>query len=507
MMRLGDLLKSVPVPLHQVAGGAMDPIIHRVVEDSRTVRVGDLFVARTGLKNNGRHFIAEAIEHGAAAVVTASSQIVATTAAVPVLQCAQPAVALGFLAQAIHEFPARNMKLLAVTGTNGKTTTTYLLRGILRMVGIPCGLLGTVQLDDGQVVVESPMTTPGPVELAALLARMRDHGVRAVALEASSHALAQDRLAGLNIHVAMFTNLTGDHLDYHGTMENYAATKARLFTALAPDAFAIINAQDAWSSRMIRDCRARTLSYGIDGPADFSGSIHAMSSTGMEVSIRGPDGMLLDLRTGLLGRHNVQNMLCAAAACWAAGVAPEFIIAGLQAADLVPGRLQPVVPAGVKREKLPFTVLVDYAHTHDALENVLTAIRGFTTGKIICLFGCGGDRDITKRPKMAAVVQRLADKIVVTDDNPRTEASAVIITQIVRGFSGDLADRLTVIPDRATAIRYAIAGAEKGDVVLIAGKGHENYQIIGTNRYHFDDVEQAQEAIRARLGLTTNGTP
>ncbi len=509
MMRLSNLLKLVPLALCRRIGdgGDVDPIIQRVVEDSRTVRAGDLFVARPGVKNNGQQFIAEAIAHGAVAVVTDEPHIVPTAAHVAVLQCVQPAPALGFLAQAIHEFPARDMKLLAITGTNGKTTITYLLRNILRRAGISCGLLGTVQVDDGHAVMDSSMTTPGPVELAALLARMREHGVRAVALEASSHALSQDRLAGLNIQVAMFSNLTGDHLDYHGSMENYAAAKARLFASLAPEAWAIVNAQDAWSSRMIRDCRAQIWSYGIDGPADFSGTIHAMDSTGMELTIRGPEGMILRVRTGLLGRYNMQNILCAAAASRAAGVESKYIAAGLRSGDLVPGRLQPVVPAGVKREKMPFTVLVDYAHTHDALENVLTAIRGFTTGKIICLFGCGGDRDTTKRPKMAAVAQRLADKIIVTDDNPRTEKSADIIAQIRRGFTGNVADRLTILPDRATAIGYAIAHAEKGDVVLIAGKGHEHYQIIGASRYHFDDVEKAQEALQARLGLTTNGAP
>ncbi len=508
MMKLSQLLKSVSIPLVTISrpDGDSDPVISRVVEDSRTVQSGDLFVARPGGKNNGRNFIAQAVQRGAAAIITDQPHPVPANGSAVMIACDTPALALGWLAQAIHGFPARSMKLLAVTGTNGKTTTTYLIRNVMQKAGIRCGLIGTVQLDDGRTVVESPMTTPGPVELAALLARMRDNGVRTVAIEASSHALSQDRLAGLDVHVAMFSNLTGDHLDYHGTMENYAAAKARLFESLASDAFAVINAQDTWAARMIRDCRAKSLSYGIDCPADFSCSTPSMYALGMRVSIHAPDGNILDLHTGLVGRHNVQNILCATAACWAVGISPEFIISGLEAGDVVPGRLQPVAPPGVSRANMPFAVLVDYAHTHDALENVLHAMRPFTRRKLLCVFGCGGDRDVTKRPKMAAVAQRLADTIIVTDDNPRTEASSVIIEQIVRGFSADIGDRLLVIPDRAAAIHHAINNAQEGDVVLIAGKGHEKYQMIGTSRYHFDDVEQAQLAISARLGLTKNGT-
>ena len=507
-MKLSNLMESVIIPLRKMPSDAaiVDPVVSRVVEDSRTVQPGDLFVAKTGSKNSGQGFISEAIKHGAVAIVTDLPQYVPSDGKVAIVACDSPAQALGFLAQAIYNFPARDMKVMAVTGTNGKTTTTYLIRSIMQKASIPCGLIGTVQLDDGKTVVESPMTTPGPVELAALLARMRDHGVQVVALEASSHALAQNRLAGLNVQVAMFSNLTGDHLDYHGTMEKYADAKARLFESLGPQAFAIINAQDSWSARMVRDCRARKISYGIQCDADYSCNIATMNSTGMELAVRACTGETLNLQTALVGRHNVQNILCAMAACRAADISWDSIISGLQGGDIVPGRLQRVVPTGLRREELPFSVLVDYAHTHDALENVLTAVRGFTSGKIICVFGCGGDRDATKRPKMAAVAQRLADKIIVTDDNPRTEGSSVIIEQILSGFSGNLGGRVAVIPDRAQAICAAVDYAQPGDVVLLAGKGHENYQIIGTSRYHFDDVEHAQRALTGRMGLQTNGT-
>ena len=507
MMKLSNLMQITSIALRRVPSdpAAADPEIFRVVEDSRTVQRGDLFVARTGSKNNGQGFIADAIARGAVAIVTDQPQSVPPQDNVAIVACDSPGQSLGGLAQAIYNFPARDMKVMAITGTNGKTTTTYLIRSIMQKASIRCGLIGTVQLDDGKTVVESPMTTPGPVELAAILARMRDHGVQAVALEASSHALAQNRLAGLDVQVAMFSNLTGDHLDYHGTMESYADAKARLFESLAPQAYAIINAQDSWSARMIRDCRAKKISYGIQCDADYSCAIGTMNATGMELAIRTFTGETLTLKTALVGRHNVQNILCAMAACRAAGVAWDDIISGLQAGDIVPGRLQAVVPAGMRRDELPFAVLVDYAHTHDALENVLTAVRGFTSGKIICVFGCGGDRDATKRPKMAAVAQRLADTIIVTDDNPRTEGSSVIIEQILAGFSGNPGGRVTVIPDRAQAIRTAVDFAQPGDVVLLAGKGHENYQIIGTSRYHFDDVEHAQQALTERLGLQTNG--
>jgi UDP-N-acetylmuramoyl-L-alanyl-D-glutamate--2,6-diaminopimelate ligase len=505
-LKLRELIRDIPVPIR--VAGDLDTDIRRVVEDSRQVRAGDLFVARPGVRSSGERFIQEALARGAVAVLSDSSSSVFPVSAnrpVAFLQTSRPATALGWLAQRIYSDPARDLRLFAVTGTNGKTTTAYLVREILRAAGFNCGLIGTVQTDDGRTVLESAMTTPGPVELADLLARMRRNGATAAVLEASSHALAQERLVGINIHVAMFTNLTGDHLDYHATMDNYAAAKARLFDALSPDGFAVVNADDPWSRRMLQNTAAKAVSYALRSPADFSAMIGRCDAAGMDMLVHGPSGLQWNVSSVLVGRHNAQNILCAAVAAWCGGIAPEYILRGVRNLSCVPGRLEPVMAPGVRWSQMPFHALVDYAHTHDALENVLQAVRPWTQGRIICVFGCGGDRDSSKRPKMAAVAERLSDLVIVTSDNPRNESPDAIIQMILAGFSSAMGERLRVCSDRAAAIDLAIALAQPGDMVLIAGKGHEKYQIIGAQRSYFDDVEQAGRALAARFGIRAAG--
>ncbi len=484
-----------------------------VVEDSRLAAPGAIFVARGGTHADGAAFLQQAITAGALAVVFDPASVpadfadyAAKSGTVPVASH-RPAVMLGHLAQRMAGNPARKLKLLAVTGTNGKTTTTFLLRGIFRTAGLKCGLIGTVQTDDGQTVTESSMTTPTPLDLAALLDRMVKNGARAAAMEASSHALAQDRLAGLNFSVAMFSNLTGDHLDYHGTMENYAAAKARLFAELKPDASAVINADDPWSSRMVQDCGARILTYALDRPADFTGRIHRLDGAGMELELSGPDDRNNTIQSTLVGRHNAQNLLCAVAGAWAAGLKWHDIISGLEKLDRVPGRLEAVHLPGISPRDMPFHGLVDYAHTHDALQNVLAAVRPWTRHRIILVFGCGGDRDVTKRPKMAAVAEQLADDIFLTQDNPRTEEPQSILNIILAGFSASGRQRVQVCPDRQKAIIAAIDLARPGDVVLIAGKGHENYQIIGSVKHPFDDLQIAATALQRRLAGDSENSP
>ncbi len=479
--------------------------IDGVVEDSRLAAPGTIFVARAGTHANGAAFLQKALAAGAAAVVFNPDSVpadfgerAAKFGAVPIASY-QPAVMLGHLAQQTVGNPARKLKLLAVTGTNGKTTTTFLLRGIFRAAGLKCGLIGTVQTDDCQTVTESSMTTPAPVDLAALLDRMVKNGAQAAAMEASSHALAQDRLAGLNFSVAMFSNLTGDHLDYHGTMENYAQAKARLFADLRPEASAVINADDPWNRRMVQDCRARILTYALDRPADFTGRIHRLNGAGMDIELSGPQGQSDRVRSSMVGRHNAQNLLCAVAGAWAAGLQWQDIIPGLEKLDHVPGRLEAVRLPGISPHDMPFHVLVDYAHTHDALQNVLSAVRPWTRNRIILVFGCGGDRDVTKRPKMAGVAEQLADDIFLTQDNPRNENPQDILNMILTGFSETARRRVHICPDRREAIGAAIEMARPGDVVLIAGKGHENYQIIGTVKHPFDDLKTAAAALHRRL--------
>ena len=512
-MQLSELLAgfSAGFPDGCLVHGPLDKPIDHVVEDSRQVVPGCLFVARPGTHADGSTFLRQALQQGAGAVVcdlsTAASDIPTLVAqfGATLIDTRHPAAMLGYLAHRIAGDPARQMQLLAVTGTNGKTTITFLLRSIFRAARRQCGLIGTVQTDDGRSIMESSMTTPAPLELANLLARMIKNGATAVVMEASSHALAQDRLAGLNYQVAMFSNLTGDHLDYHGTMENYAAAKARLFSALSSDAFAVINTDDPWSSRMVRDCRASVVSYALDAPAQFTGRINRIDAAGMELQINGPDGLRDVICSPMVGRYNAQNLLCAIAGAWCAGLGWNEILSGLRAMDRVPGRLETVQIPGISPRDMPFHVLVDYAHTHDALQNVLHAIRPWTRGKIILVFGCGGDRDVTKRPKMAAVAEQLADDIFLTQDNPRTENPQAILAMIMAGFSAAGTQRVQVCPDRAQAINAAIISAQSGDVVLIAGKGHENYQILGTVKHHFDDVEQAAAVLRKCLAKSVSG--
>ncbi len=499
-MRFSELLAVLPETSSVRKAG--DPEIARVVEDSRQVQPGDLFIARSGTKVSGAQFAADALAKGAVAVV--SDEDIALPQNVAFVRVGKANLAMATLAHHMAGNPAKSLLTLMVTGTKGKSTIVYLLRSILNMADKKCGLIGTVQLDDGNTVTDSNMTTPGPVELADLFSRMKKNECKTVAMEVSSHALHQGRVAGIPVAVGMFTNLTGDHLDYHGTMDEYAAAKAILFEHLEPSATAVINADDTYAPRMTRDCKAKIVRYGIvgrehTGKLDWEAAISEMTSYGMTLEITGPDGIKVAYRSPLVGRHNAYNTLCAMAATYALGVPVDTILWGLDAMPGVPGRLEPVIPAGVQRANMLFQVLVDYAHTHDSLENVLSAVRMTMPkeGKLICVFGCGGDRDRTKRPKMAAVAEKLADRIIVTSDNPRTEEPNGIIAEIMTGFSLAAKDRITVEPDRHVAIQAAIASAKKGDVVLIAGKGHEKYQIVGKVKYHFDDVEEALNALKS----------
>ncbi len=499
-MKFSELVNRVKGRVGVVeATGAADPEVVRVCEDSRKVRAGDLFVARGGTKADGRRFVADAVARGAVAVISAEGVDVGGSVAVARVQDTNLGVAL--LAHELAGNPTAGMKMVAVTGTKGKTTVAYLVRSILKAAGTSCGLVGTVEIDDGRTVVPAEMTTPGAVELVDLFVRMRENGTQACVMEVSSHALHQHRTAGIRFGTAMFTNLTGDHLDYHKTMEEYAAAKALLFENLEAGATGVINVDDAWAQRMVAGCRTSVVRYGLDRAADWSASIESMTSAGTEMVVSGPQGQGARIRSPLVGKHNVYNTLCAVAGCRATGVPMAAIVRGLEGMAGVPGRLQAVRGKG----ELPFQVLVDYAHTHDSLKNVLQAVRGTMSsergkGRLICVFGCGGDRDRTKRPKMAAVAQELADLVVVTSDNPRTEQPVAIIEEVCAGFSGSwrTGGQVVVEMDRRTAIQRAIGLAQAGDVVVIAGKGHENYQIIGTTKHHFDDVEEASAALAFR---------
>jgi len=480
-------LRTLFEPFAALTGSVIPDLeISGVEEDSRRVTPGCLFIARGGTKTDGAKYAQDAAARGAAAMLV---QAALPGLKVPQIIVADPAALIAPLAHRFFGDPSKTLRVLGVTGTNGKTTTAYLVRHLLARQGIKCGMIGTVEIDDGQQRVEAQMTTPSPVDVARLMARMLQNGCQACAIEVSSHALAQDRVAGVNIAAGAFTNLTGDHLDYHQTMENYAAAKARLFEMLPAGAPAIVNARDSWSPRMLRKTQGKKLQFGIDQPADYQASGANITAKGATFHLMTPRGEA-DVAMRLIGRHNIENALTAASLVMETfGLEASAIAEGLRDALGAPGRLQ-VVSAGQ-----PYAVLVDYAHTHDALENVLAALRPLTKGRLMLLFGCGGDRDRTKRPKMAAVAERLADVIHVTSDNPRTEDPRQIISEIMAGFTPAAKERVRVCADRREAIRDILGEAQEDDVVLLAGKGHENYQILGTTKHHFDDVEEATRVI------------
>ena len=489
-MRLSQLLATVP----SVRGeGSGDPEIAAIADDSRKVAPGTLFVAREGAKVDGAKFVADAVARGASAVVAAPGTSVPT--GVPVVRSANPGLAAAELAHAFHGFPTRALKAAGITGTNGKTTIAFLLQQCMAQAGRKFGLIGTVQIDDGARTVSSELTTPGAIELAALLARMRDNGCTGVSMETSSHALDQGRVAGIDFSVAVFTNLSGDHLDYHGTMEHYASAKARLFEGLAPGATAIVNAEDPAYARMVRDCRARILRCGFAGGESLDAQVRVLEAKlgSMRVRLDGPWGEV-SARLPMMGRHNCMNALQAVAGAWALGVERAALEAAMGRASAPPGRLEPVTDPDA-----PFAVLVDYAHTDDALLNVLRAVRPALPegGRLIVVFGCGGDRDRTKRPRMARVASEFADRIVITSDNPRTEDPASILREIEAGVPPHRADRVTSVIDRREAIHAAVQMARPGDAVVIAGKGHEDYQIVGTVKRPFDDRLVAREALQS----------
>jgi UDP-N-acetylmuramoyl-L-alanyl-D-glutamate--2,6-diaminopimelate ligase len=485
---LGDLLRGLAPP--ETLANAAELPVTGVYDDSRRVQPGSVFVAVRGSSADGRRFIGDALARGAVAVVGEALEPAGPALTVRVSDARAALSALALRWYGLAPDGCGGLKLAGITGTNGKSTAAFMTRAILRAAGLKCGMLGTVHYDLCGRSVTAPMTTPGALELAAYLRECADAGATAAVMEVSSHALDQKRTDGLRFAAAAFTNLTGDHLDYHGTFENYRAAKVRLFAGLAADAVALVNRDDPGPAAMLRDCRARVVTYALERDADITARISRSTSQGTYYRLR-IAGRELVLENAIVGRHNVYNAMTAAGLAQALGVGPDAIAAGLLSVRNIPGRLQRV-PA-----ESPADVFVDYAHTDDALRNVLSVLRPLTQRRLIVVFGCGGDRDRTKRPRMAQAVAEFADAILVTSDNPRTEDPRAIITEILAGFGAEVRRRVVVEPDRAGAIRAALAAASAGDVVLLAGKGHENYQILGPHRIHFDDVEVAIQAAAA----------
>ncbi|MFW6132425.1 MAG: UDP-N-acetylmuramoyl-L-alanyl-D-glutamate--2,6-diaminopimelate ligase [Planctomycetota bacterium] len=485
-MKFSELLNQAGVAAASRTG---DADVTDVQVDSRRCGPGSCFVAVRGTCRDGHAFIEHAVEVGCAAVVCQDRGEVPPASAHAVVGDARAAA--GRLAQAIRGWPARRLVSVAVTGTNGKSTVAHLIRTVLDHAGFRAGLLGTIRYETGRTAAPAGTTTPGPVALAELTGEMVDAGCTHLVMETSSHALDQRRTAGLDFDVAVFTNLSGDHLDYHGTMDAYAAAKRRLFEQLAPGARAVINRDDPVGETMAAATPAEVRWFGLSPAAHVWARIERIDATGSRFVLR--DGRSeAPVETPLIGRHNVLNCVAAGAAGLAVGVDLPAVAEGLSSVRQVPGRLQRVdADAGLQ-------VFVDYAHTDDALSNVLAALQPIEHRRLILVFGCGGDRDRAKRPRMARVAQDLADRIFITSDNPRSERPEDIIEQIVAGLDESGRTRTTVEPDRRAAIAAAIDEAEPGDIVLIAGKGHETYQDFGSRRVRFDDAEVAAEALRTR---------
>jgi len=468
-------------------GGSLGRL--KVCADSRQVGRGDVFVAIKGTQVDGHQYISEAVSRGARYIVCQKRPAACENAVV--IQTEEPARLLGKLCQASLGWPARKLTSLAVTGTKGKTTTTYLVRSVILTAGKKTGLIGTVAYDTGLGMSSSNMTTPDAAAIAQMTLEMVHNGAEFMVIEASSHALDQGRLEGIDFKAGAFTNLTGDHMDYHKTPEAYLAAKARLFEGLGEDAFAILNVHSPASNEMARRTSARILWYGIDQDVDIQAKMVRMDAGGTEYELC-YKGYSAAVNTPLPGQYNVSNHLAAAGLCIAAGFPLDVIARGLSSLANVPGRLE-AVDCGSD-----FRVLVDYAHTDDALKNVLQTLRPVCGGRLIVVFGCGGDRDKTKRPRMARVAEELADVVIVTSDNPRTEQPEDIIKDIVAGFSRTGREKAIVEADRKKAISLALESARASDIVLIAGKGHEDYQIIGKTKYHFSDREVVEEWFRGR---------
>jgi len=477
-----------------------DVKIRGISADSRQVKHGYLFVAIPGTKFDGRQFINDAIVKGASALLMPSQDVLryvkTVPGALPVIGVDDPRLSTGFLASAFYGNPSEKMALIAITGTNGKTTITYLLEGIFSKAGLNPGVIGTINQRHCGIEVSSELTTPDAIKLQEILANMLKQGAKAVALEVSSHALVQQRISGCSFAASVFTNLGRDHLDYHQDMEQYFQAKVKLFLEYPSDTV-IINIDDFYGRRLWEIVKRKKISYGLSPEAEVRPEFQSINIDGITGKLATPKGPV-SIKSKLIGLHNLYNILAAVAASITLGIDPDHIQTGIETIIRIPGRLDPVhTPHGV-------TALVDYAHTPDALESVLKSLIRLGPKPLICVIGCGGDRDRGKRPLMAQAAASLADIVVLTSDNPRTEDPLAILDQMLSGLR-DLPPyhpatkaEVKVIPDRRDAILWAAEKARPGACLLVAGKGHETYQIIGNERLAFNDREILKEAFESK---------
>ncbi len=492
-MILSELIQAIE-PLQVI--GKTDVNVHAIQFDSRKVEAGDLFVAQAGTAVDGHTFIPSCVEKGASVIVLDNSQYLADTKdGVTYVLVKNSEQALGLLAHQWYGRPSEKLTLVGVTGTNGKTTIATLLYEMVRAMGYKAGLISTVVYYVDGTAYPSTHTTPDALALNALLAQMVEAGCRYAFMEVSSHSIAQERIAGLQFAGAMFTNLTRDHIDYHKTFDNYRDTKKRLFDGLCKEAFAVTNADDKNGLVMTQNTRAKVITYSTQSIADHRGKILEEGFDGMLLSIDGQEVFV-----PLVGRFNVSNLLCIYSAALCLGFEKTEVLRILSALKPVNGRFETIhSPKG-------WTAIIDYAHTPDAVENVISTINEILhnqtlkpsnsqTAKLITVVGCGGNRDKGKRPMMAQIAKRGSQQLILTSDNPRDEEPADILKDMTDGLTEDELRSTLVIEDRAAAIQTACTLAQKGDVILVAGKGHEDYQIIKGVKHHFDDHEIVRKYI------------
>jgi UDP-N-acetylmuramoyl-L-alanyl-D-glutamate--2,6-diaminopimelate ligase len=486
-MQLKQLIKEMPVLRVE---GSLDRDIVGIVYDSRRVTPGMVFVAIPGVHADGHDFINTAIDRGAAAIICEKNGFSSPRATKIKVPDAREALARA--AASYYQHPSTKLQVIGVTGTNGKTTVAFMVKEILEAAGIKTGLLGTVRYEIGERVIPASRTTPESLEVHQMMAQMLANGCKACVMEVSSHALEQKRVAGIEFDVQIFTNLTQDHLDFHGTMENYFIAKQKLFTRSANGSkkgAVVINIDDASGVRLAAQTDVTVkLTYGIRSVASIRATKVDLAADVSRFTIEMPDKNFA-CKLPLIGRHNIYNALAATGASVAIGIEPAKIQSALNKMQPVPGRLESVASGQ------PFAVLVDYAHTDDALHNVLTTLREVTSGRLFLLFGCGGNRDAGKRPKMGRVAAEFADFTIITSDNPRKEKAEAIAAQIEEGFRSVRQGDYRVELDRQRAITEILAMAKAGDTVLLAGKGHETYQEFEDTVVPFDDRIHAREAL------------
>ena len=489
-MKLEDVIDLISV---KSVSSTLDVDVLGVRYDSREVEAGDVFCALSGLEVDGNDFVGAAVDKGAAAIISEKPN----PAEFPVtwLQVRDARKAMGIAASNLEEHPSMEMPIVGVTGTNGKTTTTYLIHFLLESILRRAGLIGTIQYSNGDGIVDAPHTTPESPDLHRLLREMRDKDCRGAAIEVSSHGLSQKRVEGVAFDVGVFANLTQDHLDYHGTMEDYFAAKRILFEMMNADSrkesTALINVDDPYGDRLSKEhfSNLTTYTFGRSANADFRASDLRSDFNGTSFTLSFKERKFL-VRIPLIGDFNVANAVAAIASAYAIGMNLREVISRMPDAPQVPGRLE-----SIGNRKISYRVFVDYAHTPDALANVLSTLRALDPSRIITVFGCGGDRDVTKRPLMARAAEEGSDLCVLTSDNPRTEDPVKIISDTEEGFLGGGYESII---DRAEAIERAISIAEERDIVLIAGKGHEPYQEIDGVLHDFDDRKVAARLINEK---------